>query len=489
MALLEIKGLRQRFGGVTALDGADLSVEQGRITGLIGPNGAGKTTLFNAVTGALRPNDGAVTFDGTDVTGWRPDRLAGVGLSRTFQIARGLAQLTVIENLMLYGKHQPGETFCAAVLRTSAARAREEELRLRAIEVARELNLLHVGDNRAIDLSGGQKKLLELGRALMAEPKLIMLDEPAAGINPTLGEEARRAHPRAQGARHHLPDHRAQHGTGRGAVRPRRGAGAGQALHRRPLRRSARRSARAGSLYGAPGMTMLSVTNVVAGYGAHDEVLKGVGITVAEREMVVLIGPNGAGKSTCSNRSPDSCNRARARSASRASRSAASSPREITRQGIAFVPQEANVFPSLSVEANLEMGGYVDRRATEAAHAGRLCALSAARRAPRPGGAHALRRPAPGARGRDGADGGAAADAARRALRRPLARGGGRIVRADQGPARRGHDRRYGGAERARRTADCGSRLPAGRRLECARGRRARALAADAEVRHAFLGG
>jgi ABC-type branched-subunit amino acid transport system ATPase component len=189
MALLEVKGLRQRFGGVTALDGADLSVEQGRITGLIGPNGAGKTTLFNAVTGALRPNGGTVTFAATDVTGWRPDRLAGVGLSRTFQIARGLAQLTVIENLMLYGKHQPGETFCAALLRTKATRMHEDELRTRAIEVARELDLLHVGDTRAIDLSGGQKKLLELGRALMAEPKLIMLDEPAAGINPTLAKK------------------------------------------------------------------------------------------------------------------------------------------------------------------------------------------------------------------------------------------------------------------------------------------------------------
>jgi len=189
MSLLEVKGLRQRFGGVTALDGADLSVEQGRITGLIGPNGAGKTTLFNAVTGAVRPNGGVVTFDGTDVTGWRPDRLAEIGLSRTFQIARGLSALTVIENLMLYGKYQPGETFTAAVLRGDATRRREEELRLRAIEVARELNLLQVGDSRAIDLSGGQKKLLELGRALMAEPKLIMLDEPAAGINPTLAKK------------------------------------------------------------------------------------------------------------------------------------------------------------------------------------------------------------------------------------------------------------------------------------------------------------
>jgi len=189
LALLEVKGLRRRFGGVMALDGADLSVEPGRITGLIGPNGAGKTTLFNTITGALKPNEGAVTFDGHDVTGWRPDKLAGVGLSRTFQIARGLAQLTVIENLMLYGKRQPGETFVAAVLRPKAAITRENELRERAIEVARELNLLHVGDNRAIDLSGGQKKLLELGRALMAEPKLIMLDEPAAGINPTLAKK------------------------------------------------------------------------------------------------------------------------------------------------------------------------------------------------------------------------------------------------------------------------------------------------------------
>ena len=258
MALLEVKGLRRRFGGVTALDGADLFVEQGRITGLIGPNGAGKTTLFNAVTGALRPNAGAVTFDGTDVTGWRPDRLAAVGLSRTFQIARGLAQLTVIENLMLYGKHQPGETLLRrGAAHRGGARARGRAAP-RAIDVARELNLLHVGDNRAIDLSGGQKKLLELGRALMAEPKLIMLDEPAAGINPTLGEEARRAHSGAEGARHHVPDHRAQYGTGGGAVRSRRGAGAGQALHRRTLCRPARRSARAGSLYGASGM-MLTV--------------------------------------------------------------------------------------------------------------------------------------------------------------------------------------------------------------------------------------
>jgi ABC-type branched-subunit amino acid transport system ATPase component len=186
MALLEVRGLRHRFGGVTALDGADLDVAPQKITGLIGPNGAGKTTLFNAVSGALRPQGGTVRFAGLDVTGWRPDQLVDAGLSRTFQIARGLAQLTVIENLMVYGKHQPGEAFWVAVVRTAAASRREDEVRERALDVARELDLLRVGDSRAIDLSGGQKKLLELGRALMAEPKLILLDEPAAGINPTL---------------------------------------------------------------------------------------------------------------------------------------------------------------------------------------------------------------------------------------------------------------------------------------------------------------
>ena len=184
--LLEVRQLRRSFGGVVALAGADLAVAEGSITGLIGPNGAGKTTLFNAVTGALRPDAGSVLFAGQDVTGWRPDQLARVGMARTFQIARGLAGMTVLENLLVYGKDQPGESFLAAVLRPPAARQREEALRGKAIEVLRRLDILPVADNRAADLSGGQKKLLELGRVLMSDPRLIMVDEPAAGVNPTL---------------------------------------------------------------------------------------------------------------------------------------------------------------------------------------------------------------------------------------------------------------------------------------------------------------
>jgi ABC-type branched-subunit amino acid transport system ATPase component len=187
-ALLEVKDLHRRFGGVVALDGVDLTVAQGQITGLIGPNGAGKTTLFNAISGALKPDSGSVRFRGEVVTGWRPDRLARAGLARTFQIARGLAQMTVMENLLLYGKDQPGEAVMAALLQPAAARRREEELISQAMAIARQLEILNVVDHRAIDLSGGQKKLLELARVLMANPKLILVDEPAAGVNPSLAK-------------------------------------------------------------------------------------------------------------------------------------------------------------------------------------------------------------------------------------------------------------------------------------------------------------
>jgi ABC-type branched-subunit amino acid transport system ATPase component len=188
-ALLEISGLRRSFYGVAALNGVDLKVAPQSITGLIGPNGAGKTTLFNCVSGLIPPHGGTIVFDGVEITGWRPDRITRRGLVRTFQIARGFPRLSVMENLLLYGADQPGERIVPAVLRSPAAKRREEALRGRARAIAARLNLGPVLDNPAAALSGGQKKLLEIGRALMTDPKLILLDEPIAGINPTLAEE------------------------------------------------------------------------------------------------------------------------------------------------------------------------------------------------------------------------------------------------------------------------------------------------------------
>jgi len=186
MSLLALRNVTRRFYGVQALAGVSFEVRAGTVTGLIGPNGAGKTTLFNVISGLLKPGAGTVEFDGRDITGWRPDRITAAGLVRTFQIARGFPRLSVRENLMLYAPDQPGERVLAALTRSAGARRRERSLSGEAAQIAELLALDAVLDQPAGNLSGGQKKLLELGRALMARPKLVLLDEPAAGVNPSL---------------------------------------------------------------------------------------------------------------------------------------------------------------------------------------------------------------------------------------------------------------------------------------------------------------
>jgi ABC-type branched-subunit amino acid transport system ATPase component len=188
-ALLTISGVTRSFYGVAALRGVDLEIRDGTLTGLIGPNGAGKSTLFNIVSGLFKPSSGSVLFAGDDITGRKPHAIVGVGLIRTFQLARGFPKLSVFQHLMLYGPRQPGERVWAAALRTAAFRRREQELAERALATARRLRLDAVIDNPVTALSGGQKKLVEIGRALMAEPRMILLDEPMAGVNPTLTAE------------------------------------------------------------------------------------------------------------------------------------------------------------------------------------------------------------------------------------------------------------------------------------------------------------
>jgi len=183
--LLVIENLRKSFGGIRALTGVSLSVGDG-ITGLIGPNGAGKTTLFNCVTGAIEPDAGTVTFDGTDVTGDRPDRVAQQGLVRTFQIPRELPGMTVEENLLLGPPDQYGERLTGALRRGERFGADEQRARERVADLAEFFELDSVIDEQAGNLSGGQRKLLELARALLTDPDLLLLDEPIAGVNPTL---------------------------------------------------------------------------------------------------------------------------------------------------------------------------------------------------------------------------------------------------------------------------------------------------------------
>jgi branched-chain amino acid transport system ATP-binding protein len=185
---LRVEGLRKSFGGITAVDGASFEVERGSLTGLIGPNGAGKSTTFNLITGMLKPDSGTVTFNGEDVTGLAPHRIANRGLVRTFQIARELGEMTVLENMMLAPKAQKGERLWRSVV--PGARedvvAQEEELLERVWEVLDFFDIDHIAEEYAGNLSGGQRKLLEMARALLTEPDMLLLDEPFAGVNPTL---------------------------------------------------------------------------------------------------------------------------------------------------------------------------------------------------------------------------------------------------------------------------------------------------------------
>jgi branched-chain amino acid transport system ATP-binding protein len=187
--LLRVEDVRKAFGGITAVDGATFGVRRGTITGLIGPNGAGKTTLFNLITGFIAPDAGRVVFRGEDITGRRPHRVFRAGLCRTFQIPREFRELTVLENLMVVPEDQLGERLWTPWLRPRAVRAEESAIRDRALSVLEFLKLAHLAQEDAASLSGGQKKLLELARVLMGDPDMLLLDEPGAGVNPTLMNE------------------------------------------------------------------------------------------------------------------------------------------------------------------------------------------------------------------------------------------------------------------------------------------------------------
>ncbi len=169
-----------------AVSECNITVEAGTITGLIGPNGAGKTTLFNIIAGAFPPTAGKVLFEGEDVTGLSPHELFAKGIVRTFQIPHEFGLMTALENLMMVPPGQEGEELPANWFRWSRVLKTEAKVRRRAEEVLEFLNLSHVRDERAGNLSGGQKKLLELGRTMMTEARIVLLDEPAAGVNRTL---------------------------------------------------------------------------------------------------------------------------------------------------------------------------------------------------------------------------------------------------------------------------------------------------------------
>lgn len=184
--MIVVENLHKHFGGFHAVDGASLEIRTGSITGLIGPNGAGKTTLFNVIAGRLPATSGRVLMDRQEITGLPPHELFHKGLLRTFQIAHEFGSMTVRENLMMVPAAQSGETLWNAWFRRGAVAAEEKRLRDKADEVLAFLTISHLADQKASQISGGQKKLLELGRTMMVDAKIVFLDEVGAGVNRTL---------------------------------------------------------------------------------------------------------------------------------------------------------------------------------------------------------------------------------------------------------------------------------------------------------------
>ncbi|PWV71786.1 ABC transporter ATP-binding protein [Halomonas sp. A11-A] len=185
-AIIDVRHVNKAFGGLRVINDCSLSVAKGSITGLIGPNGAGKSTLFNIIAGALPLDSGQVLLDGEEITNRPANELFHKGLLRTFQIAHEFSQLTALENLMMVPPHQAGESLFKAWLKPGMVRVQEEEVRRRALEVIDFIGLHHVRNELAGNLSGGQKKLLELGRTMMTDARVVLLDEIAAGVNRTL---------------------------------------------------------------------------------------------------------------------------------------------------------------------------------------------------------------------------------------------------------------------------------------------------------------
>ena len=187
--ILKVRNLTKYFGGLAAVSNCSLNIKQGSITGVIGPNGSGKSTLFNLIAGNLKPNSGNVIFDDEDITEIPSYELFSRGVLRTFQIAHEFTNLSVIENLMMVPGNQSGENLVSAIFRPSIIKEEENQIKEKAKRVMDFLNLNHLANELAGNLSGGQKKLLELGRTMMVDAKIVLLDEVGAGVNRTLLKE------------------------------------------------------------------------------------------------------------------------------------------------------------------------------------------------------------------------------------------------------------------------------------------------------------
>ena len=386
--LLEVTGVSKAYGGVQALSACEIAVSEGSIHGLIGPNGSGKTTLFNVITGYERIEHGAVHFDGREITNARPDHVFGLGIGRTFQLTRIFGRLTVLENMLVATQRKEG--WLRSVRRIAGSAAERQ----RAMELLEFVGIARLASDPAGTLSYGQRKLLELASLLVADPEVLLLDEPTGGVNPTLIThladriaELNRAGKTFLVVEHNMEFvmklcHRVtvlSQGTplisgtpeevrSNPAVLDAYLGGEDDGAERQDPEEAMTgpRMAASASAPQAPGAAratpaatepLLSIQGVTSGYGGGD-ILKRVAFDVPEGGITCIVGPNGAGKSTLLAtisgllRPREGEVRFRGRVISRLT------PRQILDLGIAHVPQAHSLFPQMTVRENVEMGAF-----------------------------------------------------------------------------------------------------------------------------------
>ena len=388
--LIEVKGIVKAYGGIRALNGCDLEVRAGEINGLIGPNGSGKTTLFNVITGYERVQQGSVAFKGTDITNASPDRVFGLGIGRTFQLTRMFPRLTVLENMLVATQRQEGW------LRSVTRLAGSESERGRALELLEFVGITRLAHEPAANLSYGQRKLLELASLLVADPDILLLDEPAGGVNPTLINHLadRIQELNAQGKTILVVEHNMEFVMGicsritvlsQGAtlvagspaevrsnpavLEAYLGADEEEAAEDKQLRRDLGASEVSrvsvisepseGHRTATPpaGETLLKLDGVCAGYGGAD-ILKNVSLEVVRGGITCVVGPNGAGKSTVMKTISGLLSPRAGEIHFKGEAVTGLAPKHVLARGIAQIPQAHSLFPDMTVQENVEMGAY-----------------------------------------------------------------------------------------------------------------------------------
>jgi branched-chain amino acid transport system ATP-binding protein len=390
--LIEVRGVVKAYGGIKALNGCDLDVVEGEINGLIGPNGSGKTTLFNVVTGYESVQEGQVTLKGKDITGASPDRVFGFGIGRTFQLTRMFARLTVLENVLVATQREEGW------VRSMTRLAGSHSERARALELLDFVGIRRLANEPAGNLSYGQRKLLELASLLVADPDILLLDEPAGGVNPTLINQLadRIKDLNAEGKTILVVEHNMEFVMGicsritvlsQGVTLM---AGTPSEVRSSPAvleaylgadeQEAALDAARRGELDGGsrtgeiavvaeprpgnapapsapPAEALLALRGVCAGYGAAD-ILKQVTLEVPVGGITCVVGPNGAGKSTVMNTISGLLRPREGEVRFRGEVISGLTPKQVLARGISQIPQAHSLFRDMTVQENVEMGAF-----------------------------------------------------------------------------------------------------------------------------------